>query len=273
MTWAIFNSRVAIPANPRALALYLVVHAEEGQRFGTLQNRCKAISNYHYVLGFPDPVTDEVKDVLKGIRNFYGYAANQARGLSRKHFDTIRASELASIDETSTEEERNEVLKTIGLIALMRDALLRSNEAAALVCGDITTAPNGRGRVLIRRSKTDPFGTGAVLAVSAETMDYISAITEGRKANESVFGWSRDVVISRIRKTGRHAGLGSSFSGHSPRRGMAQELSRKRISLEDLMEVGRWDNISVAAHYAVEDDPEEGAVERFYEYMPYEKPS
>ena len=268
MTWAIFNSRVAIPANPRDFALYLAVHAEEGQRFGTLQNRCKAISNYHCVLGFLDPVTDEVKNVLRGIRNFYGNAAKQARGMSRKHFEAVKASELASIDGTSTEEERKEVLKTIGLIGLMRDALLRSGEAVALTCGDITTAPNGGGRALIRRSKTDPYAVGKVLAVSAETMDYVSEIIEGRKADELVFGWSRRMVIYRIQEAGKRAGLGSSFSGHSPRRGMAQELSRKGISLEELMEMGRWDKISVAARYAVEDDPEEGAVARFYEDTP-----
>ena len=272
MTWAIFNSRVTIPANPRDLALYLVMYAEEGQRFRGLRKRCKAISHYHYVLGFPDPVTDEVKDVLRGIRNFYGNAAKPARGLSRKHFEAIKASELASIDGTSTEEERKEVLKTIGLISLMRDALLRSGEAAALTCGDITTAPNGGGRVLIRRSKTDPFGTGAVLAVSTETMNYVSTRTEGRKANESVFGWTRGMLIYRIQEAGKRAGLGSSFSGHSPRRGMAQELSRRGMSLEDLMEVGRWDNVSVAAQYTVEDDPDDGAVARFYEDMPDESP-
>ena len=272
MRWAIFNNRVTIPVNPRDLALYLVMYAEEGQRFRGLSTRCRAISHYHYVLGLPDPVTDEVRDVLRGIRNFYGNAAKQARGLSRKHFEAIKESEFASLDETSTDEERKEVLKTIGLISLMRDALLRSGEAVALMCGDITTAPNGGGRVLIRRSKTDPFGTGAVLAVSAETMDYVSTIIEGRKANESVFGWSLLTLVRRIQEAGKRAGLGSSFSGHSPRRGMAQELSRRGISLEELMEVGRWDNISVAAHYAVEDDPEEGAVARFYEDTPDEKP-
>ena len=44
----------------------------------------------------------------------------------------------------------------IALISLVRDAMLRVSEAADLTWKDIETEADGSGRLLIRRSKTDP---------------------------------------------------------------------------------------------------------------------
>ena len=50
----------------------------------------------------------------------------------------------------------------IALISLMRDAMLRVSEAAVLTWSDIVSEADGTGRLLIRRSKTDAEGEGAV---------------------------------------------------------------------------------------------------------------
>ena len=44
----------------------------------------------------------------------------------------------------------------------MRDAMLRVSEAAVLTWSDIVSEADGTGRLLIRRSKTDAEGEGAV---------------------------------------------------------------------------------------------------------------
>ena len=50
------------------------------------------------------------------------------------------------------------------------DALLRGSEIAALEVGDVTRRDDGTGRLLVRASKTDPEGTGAVLYLRRSTM-------------------------------------------------------------------------------------------------------
>ena len=45
---------------------------------------------------------------------------------------------------------------------------------------------------------------------------------------------------------------------------MAQELVRNGATLDELMEAGRWDSPEVAVRYAMNDDPEDSPVYRFY---------
>ena len=67
----------------------------------------------------------------------------------------------------------------ITIVRVMRDALLRVSEAAELLWGDIEEEEDGTGRLLIRRSKTDPEGEGAVAFLSVPTMDSLRAIRAG----------------------------------------------------------------------------------------------
>ena len=76
----------------------------------------------------------------------------------------------------------------------MRDALLRVSEAVALTWGDLVTEPDGTGRLLIRRAKTDPEGEGAVLFIAAPTMARLAAIREDAAAGDRIFGLRRKQV-------------------------------------------------------------------------------
>ena len=50
-------------------------------------------------------------------------------------------------------------------MSVMRDALLRRSEAAALTWADVAFRSDGSARVTVRRSKSDQDGTGATLYV------------------------------------------------------------------------------------------------------------
>ena len=56
----------------------------------------------------------------------------------------------------------------------MRDAMLRVSEAAAVKWEDIEVQPDGTGRLMIKRSKTDPEGEGAIAFISCHTMSSLS---------------------------------------------------------------------------------------------------
>ena len=148
----------------------------------------------------------------------------------------------------------------------MRDAMLRISEAAALTWNDIVTETDGTGRLLIRRSKTDAEGEGAVAFLSESTMSALGLIRDGMDDTDSVFGLRPNQISMRIKQAAREAGLGDGFSGHSPRVGMARDLARTGIELTSLMNAGRWRTATMPAHYTRNEAAGRGAVAQFHGY-------
>ena len=154
----------------------------------------------------------------------------------------------------------------IALISLMRDAMLRVSEAAALSWSDIASEADGTGRLLIRRSKTDAEGEGAVAFLSVTTMSSLRLIRNLAEGAASVFGLHPNQISTRIKQAAKAAGLGGSFSGHSPRVGMARDLARAGIELTSLMNAGRWRTATMPAHYTRNEAAGKGAVAQFHGY-------
>ena len=150
------------------------------------------------------------------------------------------------------------------MMSLMRDALLRIGEAAELRWDDLAREPDGTGRLLIRRSKTDREGEGAVAFVSAPTMNALTDIRNGAGPGDSIFGLSARQMRRRIKAAAESAGLGEGFSGHSARVGMAQDLVRAGTELTALMNAGRWKSHQMPAHYTRNEEAGRGAVARYY---------
>ena len=153
----------------------------------------------------------------------------------------------------------------IALASAMRDGLLRRGEAAAAVWGDITWEPDGSGRLLVRRSKTDPEGVGTVLFLSRQTAQDLRAIRpEGSSGADPVFGLSAQQLHHGLRAAAWAAGLGDEFSGHSARVGMAQDLAGSGIELPALMTAGRWSSPTMPARYTRAQLAGRGAAARYY---------
>ena len=132
--------------------------------------------------------------------------------------------------------------------------------------GDIVSEADETGRLLIRRSKTDADGEGAVAFMSVPTMTAFRSICTSRVAADSVFGLRPNQISRRIKQTAQAAGLGDGFSGHSPRVGMAQDLARVGIELPSLMNAGRWRSPAMPAHYPRNETAGKGAVAQFHGY-------
>ena len=80
----------------------------------------------------------------------------------------------------------------------------------------------------------------------------------------SVFGLSARQISRRIKAATKMAGLGEGFSGHSPRVGMAQDLSSAGAELPELMTAGRWDSPTMPAKYTEAQAAGRGAVARYH---------
>ncbi len=193
------------------------------------------------------------------------------------------AAYLSERAETRSVASVKHSAAAIALCCVMRDCLLRLSEAAALRWKHIELESNGTGRLRIKRSKTDPAGTGAVGFLSREIVRALKAIRPPEPQTgsfytfsvyaqpaapydpeASVFGLSARSVSNRIRAAAQAAGLPGSFYGHSARVGMARDLAAAGTELPALMQAGRWKSESMPALYTRNEAAGRGAVARYY---------
>ena len=156
----------------------------------------------------------------------------------------------------------------VALMEVMRDGLLRGSEASALRWGELEYHADGSGRLHVLRSKTDQTAEGAVLYLGPTAVDALLAIRPQEAVIDpgaSVFGLSARQISRRIKAAAKTAGLGGGFSGHSPRVGMAQDLSAAGAELPELMTAGRWDSPTMPARYTEGQAAGRGAVARYHQ--------
>ena len=269
--WANDLGARALPAAPVHVAAFLTDRAEEGCRPATLRAALAAIAFAHRAEGLDSPTEDEgVVTTMRGLSRMLGRGQRQAPGLTRDRLAALRA--VACLPRRgrggrleTTEYARKRGLVDVALASVMRDGLLRRGEAAAATWSDVMWEPDGSGRLLVRRSKTDPEGIGTVLFLSRQTAEDLRAIRpEDSTGDGPVFGLSAQQIHHRLRAAARAAGLGDEFSGHSARVGMAQDLAGSGIELPALMTAGRWSSPTMPARYTRAQLAGRGAVARYY---------
>ena len=271
LSWALDKGVRPLPADPAQVAAYLAERIlEHGHKPATLRVAAAAIAFAHKTVKAEDPcASPEVKRTLR--------CATRKAGREQKQAEALTEEALAAIESTACEPrpgrggryESEETARCrgnldIALIRLMRDAMLRVSEAAALTWRDVKPRADGTGRLLIRRSKTDAEGQGAVGFLSAPTMAALALIRNEETAGGSVFGLRPNQISARIKQAAQAADLGDGFSGHSPRVGMAQDLARAGTELPSLMNAGRWRSPAMPAHYTRNESAGRGAVARFH---------
>ncbi|WP_419933097.1 tyrosine-type recombinase/integrase [Candidatus Poriferisodalis sp.] len=271
--WATTRGARALPAKPEHVAAYLAERfGQLGHKPATLRVAAAAIAYVHSNYGLENPCSHpDVRRTLRGATRMAGKAQKQAKGLTAEALDAIAATACQPrLGKNGRSESAQAAARRgsvdIALVRLMRDAMLRVSECAALTWSDIETVSDGSGRLLIRRSKTDPDGEGAVVFVSPQTMAALASIRNGAPTEFRVFELSPNQISLRIKKAALAAGLGDGFSGHSPRVGMAQDLARIGVELPSLMTAGRWRSPTMPAHYTRNETADRGAVAQFYRH-------
>ena len=269
--WARERGLQALPADPAHVAAYLAERMEaSGHKPATLRVAASAIAFVHKAVGADDPCArSAVKRTLRSATRKAGRSQKQAQALTADVLAAIRATAHqprrgrgGRLESAATARTRGNF--DIALISLMRDAMLRVSEAAALTWSDLATEPDDTGRLLIRRSKTDVDGEGAAAFVSSQTMATLRLVRHGAADRDRVFGLRPNQIARRIKQAAQAAGCGEGFSGHSPRVGMARDLARAGIELPSLMNAGRWRSASMPARYTRNEVAGRGAVAQFH---------
>ena len=256
--WAAAEGVPAMPASSadvRAFVLNRVVHA--GRSIATARADVAGISAIHQASGQPSPVQSggAVSATITRLAKERAQPQRQAQGLAEAELGAIRATARTARrvptdgtrrawTESPAAAERRGVLD-IALCSLLADAGLRVSEAAALRWADIERAPDGSGRVTVRRSKSDREAVGAVVAITPTAMQDLAELRRGQPptaaAEAPVFGGlSGDRLARRIKAVAQAAGLGAHFSGHSGRVGMARRMVSRGAPLPVVVRQGRW---------------------------------
>ncbi len=267
-TWAWLSGRTPLPADSASLAEHVLARSASAS-MPTLRAAVAAVGAAHRLAGSPDPSDSEtVRAALAMAARKIGSDSAQARPLDAAALELVVATATkprrgrgGSRETPRRAERRGRV--DIALCRVMRDAMLRRSEAAALGWGDVETYTDGSARLTVRRSKTDQAGRGAVLYLGPEAAAALAAIRP-ETPRGTVFGLGARQICRRIAAACQAAGLGAGYSGHSPRVGMAQDLVAYGADLPAVMQAGRWSSPDMPARYSRHLLAGRGAVAQYY---------
>ena len=274
--WCLEHRCAGLPAGAADVGRYLEHLVEtEGKTLATARTRLAAVAAAHRLGGHPDPTTRPlVKATMKRLAREYGKPRKQARGLTSDALPAVNATaRIQRVHQGKRRRRETEAqaavraLVDLALLQVMRDGLLRRSEAAALRWGGLEVHEDGSGRLHVVRSKTDQAGEGLVLYLGPAAMEALLAIRPQEAVIDpgaSVFRLSAGQISRRIKAATKMAGLGDGFSAHSPRVGMAQDLSAAGAELPELMTAGRWESPTMPAKYTQAQAAGRGAVARYY---------
>ena len=146
--------------------------------------------------------------------------------------------------------------RTIFLVRMMFDGLLRGVDARRAMWRHISRADDGSGVLLLPKSKTDRFGRGEVAYVSPVALHYLDLFRDlmrfygmDERADGRIFWSNRGVLEKTIKQAAADAGLEGHYGGHSMRIGGAQELCRAGFKLPMIMLAGRWSTVQTVKLY------------------------
>ena len=224
--WCLVKERVfGPPASSQVVAEYLEEWAAADARPSTLRVVCAAIARQHTELGFPNPCDSViVQEVMSAIERKAPPSRRRSLPLDLESYRVIRETEfLVRTDDGDWVANRGRGLARarldFAMIAMMRDGMLRVREASALTWDAIERLDDGTGRLRLGS------GEDAVYRrLSADTMRLLDVIRQSAPDDEPVLGLRPNQISLRIGAAAERAGLGTGYSGESPRLGMLKDL-------------------------------------------------
>ena len=233
--WAAQQGVHALAAPPFALRVYLEERAAAGAGLSSLRLTVAAV--------VPSAHDQVVSDTLSGLARLAA-APRQAHALTAEALALITATACQPRVGRggrleSAEQARRRGLVDIALCRVLSDAGLRRGEAAALVWEDAARWDDGSGRLTVGRSKTD--AEARTVYLTPASLAALAAMRPaGADGSVSLFGLSAPSISRRIHAAAGAAGLGSGFSGHSGRVGMARRMAAAGAPTHEIMAQGRW---------------------------------
>lgn len=214
-----------------------------------IRRHMTAIAHLHRMSRYPDPTLDpDIKLALRRVFRQQGRFQKQAYPIQQEQIERML---FTLSDDLYSHRDRV-------LLLIAYENLLRRSELISLRMEDLKPLdhPQYCAKILLRKSKTDPFKEGRWLYLTEVTYTAINTwvkaanIKQGyllrgiRKGNHLTQQLTGCQVNKILKKRAVDAGLTKEvvdhISGHSIRVGAAQDLCLQGLSLPQIMAKGRW---------------------------------
>ena len=252
--WCSERGVAAVPADPRTIAAFVDAMARL-RAPATVRRYVASIAAAHRGTGHDKATKNEpVRRALARMHRRRGRRQSQAEGLT----GALRERMLEAAGEALI-DARNRAL-----LAVAYDTLLRRAELVSLQVADIVEDSDGAATVLVRRSKTDQEGRGAVAYLAPDSVALLNVwlerggVREGRVFRSLARGVLGEALeagqVSRIfKRMARQAHLPAELvrgiSGHSTRVGAAQDMVAGGIGMPAILHAGRWKTTAMVNRY------------------------
>lgn len=236
------QSLAALPASSASVASFLMGSLTHGIKTATIRRKVSSISAIHRLSSLQDPTKHpEVLITVRKICRQLGTRFDQAYPITKSVLDKL----LAVCDSDSRG------LRDRALLMLAYDSMRRRSELVSLRMEDMDWLSEDGVSILLRKSKTDQYGSGQWIHLSTPAtkavQDWLEAaqikdgfILRGVQPNGLLTPSLCDSRVSRIYKAlAKRAQMNEhiirSISGHSMRVGGAQDLLIRGASLPQIM--------------------------------------
>ena len=156
LNWCNDQDLVPFPASVETVCRFLEEQAPD-RAPSTVRRRLYAIRKVHRLLRLDDPTHDEdINLTFRRIRRAKRTRPKQAKGMTRPYLDKFLA----------VQPDNPWGLRNRAMLLLGYELLTRRSELVALTTEDLEVLADGTMRVIIRRSKADPFGQGRIAFTS-----------------------------------------------------------------------------------------------------------
>jgi integrase/recombinase XerD len=255
LSWCDDQNLAPFPASVETVCRFLEEQAPE-RAPSTVRRRLYAIRKVHRLLRLDDPTHDEdINLTFRRIRRAKRTRPKQAKGMTRPYLDKFLA----------VQPDNSWGLRNRAMLLLGYELLTRRSELVALTTNDLEILDDGTMRVIIRRSKADPFGQGRIAFTSQKTANAVQdwlawrgpdinylfcPIYRGTAVNRDL---STTTVKRLVKSAAKAAGLETedidAFSGHSLRVGAAQDLLCAGYDAAAIMRAGGWKSVNILGRY------------------------
>ena len=253
--WCRKAKRTPLPATPETVAEFITAQTATCSA-STLKHRIASIRKINRLMRLPSPTEDE--DVAIALRRAFRQKRRrpkQALGITSERLERL----LSACGDDLIGQRNRAMLKTA------YDTLCRRAELVALRVEDIQEDGNRGARILIRRSKNDPFGDGRYGRLTQAALEalknwlYISKIksgfifkatNNGKVTKDGLHPYAVNRAVKDLAiAAGFEAKIIADLSGHSFRVGAAQDLMTSGKSILAIMKAGGWRSINVVGRY------------------------
>ena len=253
--WCEAHGLAPLPAEIDTVCAFLEAEAK-ALCPSSVRRRLYAIRKAHRLLRLPDPTWDEAISItLRRVRRAKLNRPKQAKGMTRDYLE--RCLKAQPNDPWG--------LRNRAMISLGYDLLTRRSELVALRSEDIEMRGDGTLRVIIRRSKSDPFGMGRIGFSSTRSADLVRGwlawrgndigplfcgIYQGKPIDRALGTTKVKLIIKEaVAAAGMPPEEVAAFSGHSLRVGAAQDLLCAGFDTAAIMRAGGWKSVNVLGRY------------------------